>query len=270
MDNLYFIGDHHNEWEDFKTEILTKGIRDAAIIQLGDAGFGCYPRKIYYDYLVKQNQFLKDRNIVLYNIRGNHDNPNWFQPKAKMVAFFRNEDKQVPSWMKEDIHYIVDYMSPQEYADAITKLTNIKFVPDYTVLELAGHKILCIGGAISIDRMFRKEGRNYFKNEVLVHLPDKLKKIKGVDIVATHTVPDFIPPLKQDAPIVKQFIKHDKHLIADLVEERQTMTKIYHDIVANNTVNHWLYGHFHRWNNTYYKDTQFMCLPANKTFKMDY
>jgi hypothetical protein len=223
------------------------------------------------DHLLKQNKFLQERNIVLYNIRGNHDNPNWFLPKAKMLEFFRAEDRKVPAWKKEDLYYLMEYMSPAEYVEAITSYTNIKFVPDYTVLELNSHKILCIGGAITIDRMLRVEGMDYFKNEVLVHLPDKLRKIKGVDIVATHTIPDFIPPFTQKSQLIDNYRKHDTRLIEDLKLERETMTKIYHDIVANNTINLWVYGHIHYWNNTHYgglMGTQFLCLPPNKAYRV--
>lgn len=272
MEYLYFLGDSHNKWEDFKTEVLTKNIRDAYIIQLGDAGFGCFgARKVELAHWTKQNDFLKTQNIILYNIRGNHDNPNWFLPKTKMLEFFRGEDKRVPAWQVNDVYYLYGYMTPPKFVEAITALSNLKFVQDYTVLELLGHRILCIGGAITIDRMMRVKNRDYYLNEPVVHLPAKLKKIKGVDIVATHTIPDFIPPVSLKSELIDNYRKHDTKLLDDLKLERETMTKIYHDIVANNAVDKWFYGHFHRWNNTHYGGTdgvQFLCLPPNKTYKL--
>lgn len=267
MENLYFIGDNHNVWEDFKTEVLIKNIRDAVVIQLGDAGYGCYPRRLNYDHLMKQNIFLEQRNIMLYNIRGNHDNPHWFMTPNKMLQFFRAEDRKVPAWQKEDMYYLLGYVTPPEFVHKITTIPNIKFVQDYTVLEINGLRILCIGGAITVDRMMRRDGGDYFRNEKIIYLPNKLKKMRNIDIVATHTMPDFIPPFDQNSPVVNAFRKHDTTLIAELVEERQTMTKMYNDIVANNRPTHWFYGHFHQWNKTIHEDTLFWCLPPNKAYR---
>jgi UDP-2,3-diacylglucosamine pyrophosphatase LpxH len=63
------------------------------------------------------NEQLKKKNITMYAIRGNHDNP----------AFFKG-----------------DHI-----------LSNLKLLPDYTVLDLEGKKILLVGGAVSVDRVPR-------------------------------------------------------------------------------------------------------------------
>jgi hypothetical protein len=71
--------------------------------------------------------------------------------------------------------------------------------------------------------------------------------------------------------LIDNYRKHDTKLLGDLKLERATMTKIYHDIVANNKVDKWFYGHFHRWNNTHYggeTGVQFLCLPPNKTYQL--
>ena len=258
----------HNLWDNFREEVeRLLDLLDTAF-HVGDGGFGFYPRRSYMEKLIKQNEWLKKRNCVMHNIRGNHDNPNWFLPKYKMIEFFGGEDKKVPAYIKEDMYYLVDYVSPIEYTEFITTLSNIKFVPDYAVVHEGGHNILCIGGAITIDRIMRKMGRDYFPNEILVHKPAVLKKIRGVNIVVTHTIPDFIPPFNQDSELIRNFAVHDKRLTDELIEERQIMTRIYNDIVANNTIDYWFYGHFHHWNNTYYKTTQFLSLPPNKAYEL--
>lgn len=272
MRDLYILGDNHNRWDMLQTELESKNISDADIIHVGDCGFGFYPRRLMHEHLTKQNNYLQERGIVLYNVRGNHDNPNWFLPSAKVLAFFRAEDKAQPTWKKEDLHYIYKYLAPQEYVDIITSYTSLKFVQDYTVLELGGHRILCIGGAISIDRMMLQEGVKYFKNEVLVYKPAKLKKLRDIDIVVTHTTPAFIPPLKQESSdLVLQFSKHDTKLLPELKLERSIMSQIYEDITKNNSITLWAYGHFHSPQNIRYggiTGTQFLCVSPNKTYKV--
>lgn len=267
----FICGDIHNRWDILKIEIEEYNIRNADIIHVGDCGFGFYPRRLMHEHLTKQNTYLQERGIVLYNVRGNHDNPNWFLSPAKMLAFFRAEDKAQPTWKTEDLHYIYEYLAPQEYVDIITSYTNLKFVQDYTVLELGGHKILCIGGAISIDRMMLPEGGRYFKNEALVYKPAVLKKLRDIDIVVTHTTPAFIPPLKQESSdLVMQFTKHDTKLLPELKEERAIMSKIYEDITKNNNITLWAYGHMHKPTNTQYFDTKFVCIAPNKLLKINY
>lgn len=271
MRQLFICGDIHNRWELLKIEIEEYNIRNADIIHVGDCGFGFYPRRLMHEHLTKQNTYLHERGIVLYNIRGNHDNPNWFLPPAKMLTFFRAEDKAQPSWKKEDVHYIYEYITPKEYVDIITSYTNLKFVQDYTVLELGYYRILCIGGAISIDRMMLPEGIKYFKNEVLVYKPAVLKKLRDIHIVVTHTAPAFIPPLTVVGSVVDQFSKHDTKLISDLKAERDTMSKIYEDVIKNNTITLWAYGHFHTSRNNRYggvDGTQFLCISPNKLHKL--
>ena len=166
--------------------------------------------------LDRQNGFLRERGIVWYNLRGNHDNPNWFSTKTALIKFLKEEDGKIPPYMKDDFHYIMNHIPAQKYADIIKGYTNIKFIIDYTVLNLRGYNILCIGGAITVDRMMRKEGRDYFKNEELVYLPNKLKKFKNIDIVVTHTKPAFVPPMKIKGGAVDNFKKHDTDLIPDI------------------------------------------------------
>ena len=268
MEKVCFFGDMHNVWQDFRDEVVRLDLRDTAIFHVGDGGFGFHPRGHTIAQLTKQNKFLNERNCIMYNIRGNHDNPVWFTTKAKMIEFFRAEDRKILPGMMEDFFFMAEYETPIKYAEFITTLSNIKFVPDYTVIHEGGQNILCIGGAITIDRIARKIGRDYFPTEPLVHKPAVLKKIRNVNIVVTHTIPDFIPPFNQDSELIRNYAEYDKKLVAELVEERQVMTRIYNDIAAHNTVDRWFYGHFHHWDNTYYMATQFLCVPPNKAFEL--
>ena len=267
--NLYIFGDYHNIWDAFKAEIIMKNIRNADIIHVGDGGFGMHTRKPTLERLGKQNDFLRDRGIIWYNIRGNHDNPNWFLSKNALVKFLKTEDDNTPHFMRQDYHYLMNHVPPKKYADTVRGYTNIKFIPDYTVLNLRGYNILCIGGAITVDRLMRVKGRDYFPNEPLAYLPNKLQKLKDINIVVTHTKPAFVPPTRIKGGVVDNFKKIDNKLMGDLEEERQIMSIIYGDIVNHNKIDKWFYGHFHRGNkftHKAYNDIEFRCIEPNKGY----
>jgi hypothetical protein len=264
MKNLCFIGDLHRRWEDFYNVVELAQLEDYAIVVLGDGGYGFADRKVEMDVLNKYNKWLQKRNCVVYNVRGNHDNPHWFMPRDKMVHFFEQEDRNVPAWKKQDYYYHFYYINPQTYADAILNMTNIKFVQDYNVIHEAGYNILCIGGAMSVDRYIQKRNGTYFRNEILKYNPIP-KKMKGIDIVATHTAPAFAAPQVQ-AGIVLEYARTDHNLIFELKKERKLMTQIYDDVMENNHPKYWFYGHFHRYANELYNDTNFICLEPLKIF----
>lgn len=266
MHQLVICGDIHNKWGVLHDEIIQKDISDAFMIHVGDGGFGFFPRRTMNIHLSKQNELLRKRDIILYNVRGNHDNPNWFLPKPKMVQFFQSEDRKVPHWLKSDYYYLAEYMSPTAYVEAITSYSNIKFVEDYTVLELLDHRILCIGGAISVDRVMRVEGKDYFKNESVVYLPNKLREMKNIDTVVTHTAPIFLPPYNIGGTIVANFTARDPMLAKDLVKEREILAKMFDDLSVNNHIKYWIYGHFHQFNSQGFIDTQFIALMPNNTY----
>ena len=91
---------------------------DTLIIVAGDCGFG-FERPGYYEDVYKQcSKRLSKANNWLVFVRGNHDNP----------AYFNKKPIKHRRWMT---------------------------LPDYSVVNACGHAILCVGGAISIDRMWR-------------------------------------------------------------------------------------------------------------------
>lgn len=118
-DNVIVCGDIHGEYETLIYEITRRGISNAVVIVAGDCGFS-FCRLAYYDdmYKRKMHRKLEKSNVLLLMVRGNHDDPIYFE--------------------KELIDY--PYM---------------KTLPDYTVAHTQSHNILCIGGAVSQDRNIR-------------------------------------------------------------------------------------------------------------------
>ena len=224
---LMFLSDIHGQFNIIHQYVKLYDIKDAHIIQVGDFGVG-------FKTLAKENRLLEDyhtqlvkKNVHVWAIRGNHD----YKP-----------------------HFDNDPFG----------FTNIHLVPDYTVLELCDKRILCIGGAVSVDRKWRytfKQKQGIFENqtlgkeswwpdEVFVLDRDKLSEMRNIDIVVTHTAPHYCEPDNTFGfgPFVESIVREtgDNELKADLLEERQAMTEAFNILKLNNNITHAYYGHFHK------------------------
>ncbi len=118
-DRIIACGDIHGEFETLVYEIGRHQITDSIVIVAGDCGFG-FSRPTYYDdlYTKKMHKKLEKANVLLLMVRGNHDDP----------VFFEKE--------------LIDY-------------PYMKALPDYTIVHTQSHNVLCVGGAVSVDRNFR-------------------------------------------------------------------------------------------------------------------
>lgn len=238
--NVAICGDIHGDFNLLVNKVCIQyQMKDTLIIVAGDCGFG-FERKEYYENIVKRNveRVIKSNNWFLF-IRGNHDNPAYFDGKAFCHKRFIA-------------------------------------IPDYSVVKTNGHTILCVGGAISIDRQSRKESwehgkskmhryddrtiadnsfttNNYWQDEAPVFNEKVLSEITSlykIDTVVTHTAPTFCE--LQDKKELQLWALRDDCLLADVQNERETMDAIYEAIKTDcNTITHWFYGHFHQsWHST--------------------
>lgn len=156
--DIYFTGDIHGNFEPFVYCIGQRGLYNSAVIVAGDIGMGFYKHNYYIDTFKYINKKLIKRNIHLYFIRGNHDNPDYFN--------------NTPEDIKE--------------------FSNIHLVQDYTVLHINTYNILCVGGATSVDKKFRTKDIDWWEFENV--LPYQKLNCKNIDIVVTHCAPIFCPP----------------------------------------------------------------------------
>lgn len=219
------IGDIHEDFFLLKEKIKKYNIEDAILFVAGDFGVGfCHnnPREITKEKkrLKLLNEFLKKRNIFIYVVRGNHDNPIFF--------------------------------------DGEHNFYNLIFMEDYDVVEIGEHRILGIGGAISLDRkpnhnfpnMYGKhhkgrlEGVNWWPNEKVIYDEEKINTLVGIDVVITHTAPDFVHP-NVLSEYTLRWIECDPELKDELLEERAVVAKIYNKLSEMNCVGYFIYGHFH-------------------------
>lgn len=220
-------GDIHGDFKDVVFKLCVQyGLRDTLLIVAGDCGFG-FEKPGYYDMVYNQvaDRLRKANNWVVY-VRGNHDDPSYF---------------------------------------AEEKISHVRWrcVPDYSVIQACGHNVLCVGGAVSIDRYDRRqenarrrERRHsqtavWWQNETPVFLPEKMDAIPEdirIDTVVTHTAPSFCELMGKQG--LKSWAVNDPALIQDVEIERQTIDKIFQYLKRHDhPVKRWYYGHFHQsWN----------------------
>jgi len=233
--SIVICGDIHGDFNLLVNKVCVQyQMKDTLVIVAGDCGFG-FERKGYYENIVKRNaKRVNEYNNWFLFMRGNHDNPAYFDGKT-----FRHK--------------------------------RFTCIPDYSVVKAIGHTILCVGGAISVDRQSRKEAwehnqrkvhryvhnsaedellspNYYWQDEAPVFNSEILSEITdfhSVDIIVTHTAPSFCELQNKDGLL--QWAMNDDCLLADVQKERETMDNIYETLKANcDTVSHWYYGHFHQ------------------------
>jgi hypothetical protein len=236
----HFLGDIHGQWDVIVnhlrkvSEFVLDEKKNVCYIQVGDFGIGYNTPEKEIKKLHILNDELVNQDSDLFIIRGNHDDPEWFI-----------EDKKI------------------EYKE---QLTNIFFVPDYTVLNIDFENILFVGGAVSIDRNYNKmNGGKYWEDEVVKFDFDFVKNIREIDRMVCHTSPDFVEPLTF-SNLVYRYAMNDDLLLGDLITERENMTKLVTEVMNNNKLKGFYYGHFHRNYKFYHNDCEFICLDIN-TFR---
>lgn len=228
FDLIMVCGDIHGDFNVILNFIQTYDIKNAAIIVAGDFGIGFKYYLAEISKLKKFNKKLIESNTTIYAVRGNHDDKSYFNGKFDT--------------------------------------SHIKFVSDYSVLNINNINILCVGGAVSIDRTSRKgytegHGRDWWIDESFILDLEKVKTLKNIDVVITHSAPHFAYPyIKQD---FDEWVKKDEFIKKDIELERNNISKLYEKLVENNNIKKWYYAHFHKHNEMLYDNTQFICMDIN-------
>lgn len=213
---IIMLGDIHGEFEKLKWSIKLKNITDCYIIQVGDFGVGFLKPDIEFNRLKDLNKFLKSRNITMIAIRGNHDNPTYFNGS-------------------------VTY-------------SNLLLLPDYSTMTLNGLKYLFVGGALSIDRRYRqslREDRSYWEDEVFVYDENLLKEAfpPSVDVLITHTTTKtIIDEMKALAYLNETLVDmfaikyYDDTLKEELDAENIEVEKLFNQLP---NLKYHFFGHYH-------------------------
>lgn len=242
-DPVYVTGDLHGNFHWLKQAIEKYDLRECTIIVCGDVGLGFSKLTAWMKYIkeeLKLVKLLKERKIVLYLFRGNHDNPFWFDGKT-------------------------------------VSLSVIRAVEDYSVVSTQTHNILCIGGGISPDRTMRKHEINTALNTYLKYHPkltveEAKEKVNlhywpeerpvydskaidaltcQIDVVCSHVAPFEFPP---HTSVPARYLEKDPQLKRDCAEERNVFSKILRKLIKNgHPLSQWYYGHYHRYDVSEYR-----------------
>lgn len=215
-ETIIIIGDIHGEFKTLNWEIhKRRKIENALLIQLGDFGVGFRGDDMIT--ICNFNDELKKHNNILVAIRGNHDNPSWFNG---------------------DFIY-----------------SNLKLVPDYTVIETTKGIIVCIGGAASIDKNYRTPDKTWWAGEIPKFDLDVLKELEKINIshVMAHTNPSFCYP-HMKSPLMKEDI------IAYEKKSRKIITMNYHYLKSFHNIQNWWSSHYHWHHEQTIKNTKFTTL----------
>lgn len=266
---FYCLGDIHGEYNVLERYIEQHDLNNCIIAICGDIGLGFLKKDFYINYFNKLNIDLLKRNIDLILIRGNHDDKSYFDNK-------------------------------------IIWLSNIKAVEDYTVIHLndTDFNVLCVGGAISIDRTYRIKNYerrcsssklfyneyadyteeeinkliketvlpSYWEDEPPIYDENKLNELKDNTIeishVLTHTCPKFCFPISKEG--IKEWLTYDRKLEKDIDDEREVMSMIYQKLIEDNhPLKGWTYGHYHTHVSEEIKGIAFTTL-TNSDYRFDY
>lgn len=213
LKHIIAVGDVHGKYPELGFRIRQRyKVRDSIICCAGDIGLGFEKKGYYLSEFEKLNRICMRTNNIVFFVRGNHDDPEYFNGA-----------------LAEDINIF----------------SNIRLVADYELLETGVGNILFVGGATSIDRTCRHKNISYWENEAAVYDPEKIDAItKSVDIVITHTSPKFCEPKTKTG--IMGWFQYDYKLVDDCTNERQTLTDIHDHLIKNgHTPKYWCNGHFH-------------------------
>ena len=257
--NVCFIGDIHGEFKGLGGLMKKLHFKDTLFICAGDCGFGFNKKEYYSQIFNNLTKTASKLNCEFIFIRGNHDDKKYFDKRLINRKCF-------------------------------------KTIPDYSVLQTPTHNILCIGGAISIDRTYRqsilKENalkysiyhgcsiseaeklcpQVYWANEPCYYNKQALEELKlnniNIDVVCTHTCPSFTKPLGKEN--IGYWLSKDENLERDIDNERKVMDDIYYKLKSDgHKLEQWFYGHYHFHNCEYVENTKFVMLDMFRNGKYD-
>ena len=217
----------------------TLNVEHSCIIVAGDCGFGFKSDQQIAEMYAKAKRVLERKDNLVLFVRGNHDAPMWFDG----IRFNHGR---------------------------------MKCISDYTVVKNDRHNVLCIGGAVSVDRSWRienfrkrKKSPDWWQDEIPFFNPEAIERITAagihIDTIVSHTCPSFAFPTRKKG--VEEFLDCDVNLMQDLCKERNTMDEIYACLKTHNhPFKQWVYGHFHDSHRRVYNEVEYVLLNIGENF----
>jgi UDP-2,3-diacylglucosamine pyrophosphatase LpxH len=220
MSNVYAIGDSHGNFKEIERWLKDFAKTGDILLHVGDFGCGFVHDK-KIESLAKKFSDAGCRCLV---IAGNHDEPIYFKENRKF------------------------------------KGGSIEFLPLTHFRKINNKGFLFLGGAISVDRYQRIEGRSWWRDEKFILEEEYLKSVRGVDYIIAHNCPDFAKPVfSHKGDIVDYYSQFDKTLVADLKAEGELFNRAWQIIKENNEVKSWSFGHWHVFKREFFENCEFRC-----------
>lgn len=206
------------------------------IFILGDGGFLWYEDK-YSDFngelINTLNDWMKELNSILIVVPGNHENYKriYSLPKISMDRNCKGEFREISPY--------------------------IRYTERYGEYTFEGKEFLILGGARSIDKIYRHEGEWFPDETFSIEEKDiiiSLIKDNEYDYVLSHTCPDYIACQ-----------------IFGTVNYRDSNSEFFDKVMNYISPKAWFFGHFHpekiqgeynfgNFDNLKINDTKFKCL----------
>ena len=231
---IYLTGDTHRAFSRiYRFCERNETTQDDIMVILGDAGINYYLNET--DYKLKQE--LAELPITLFCVHGNHE-----ERPYNTIGYEETE------W-----HDGIAYIDPE--------FPNQVFAKDGEIYTLNNQKVLCIGGAYSVDKYYRV-ARNWqwFESE---QPNDEIKEqvIKSldnagwsVDAVFSHTCPyDYMPRHLFLASIDQSAVDNSTEEWLQEIENRLKYKK-------------WFFGHYHDY---YVKDKMTLLFEDIIQFRLE-
>lgn len=258
---IYAIGNIHGEFKAIGNWIKSNDLRDCALIFYGDFGLGFDGLQKEHDDLTRDQRACEERNVDCYIIRGNHDNPEYYNNTSKSL-----------------------------------NLSRFKPLSDYTVIKSPEHNILCLGGAVSTDRTYRKQSYENEITELMAQRHMTYEKAKSkvkcywwedekfvldlesieainnseikINAICSHSAPTEAYPLLNQRTLY--WMNQDDNLEGDMKDERNNFSSVLKLLKDNDhPVTNWYYGHFHEHNTETIDGTTFNLLDMGRNGRMN-
>ncbi len=208
-EKVLFTGDTHGNFTALNQLILN--LEPDTVIVAGDFG--------YWDL------------SVFGGAEGSFCHDSLVHPKTKIYFCDGNH---------EDHRRLAELIRGKDISGPVKAGTDLFYMPRGSVLQLNGRKILFAGGAFSIDRAYREEGKTWFPEEEMTEkdLERMLSRtdLSEIDTVVSHTCPAAaFPAVCEACGLQPEWVNHD--FTANCLEElRQRLPN----------VRDWYFGHWHQ------------------------